>query len=445
MATKFVTNLDLNQNQILNATFEKLAADPSTGLFEGRMFYHTGEDSIKYYTGAAWDTLIKGVSSTGDNAAALTVGESNGAVTLTLNLANGSNAGLLSAAFYSDLNAATATNTNSTLAKRDASGRLQVTAPSADLDAANKAYVDAARSGLDVKQSARLTTNAALDSYTHASGVLTANANGGLALDGVTLSDPADVGVRVLVKNEIGGNAPYNGIYTVTAVGDGSNPWVLTRATDADTNTEVTPGMFVFVEQGTAWADSGWVLTTDGAITLGTTNLTFVQFSAAGQSIAGNGLTKTGNTIDVVGTADRITANVDSIDIASTYAGQSSITTLGTITTGVWNGTDVAVADGGTGASTASDARTNLGATTAGFSTSTPVLARVAAQSVGNSADTSFTITHNFGTRDVVVQVYDAATYDTVIADTIRTTTNTLTVTFSTAPGNNAYRVVVTG
>ena len=445
MATKFVTNLDLNQNQILNGTFEKLAADPSTGLFEGRMFYHTGEDAIKYYTGAAWETLIKGVASAGDHSAAITVGESNGSITLTPNLADGSNAGLLSAAFYSDLNAATSSNTNSTLAKRDASGRLQVTAPSADLDAANKAYVDSARSGLDVKQSARLATNAALPTFTHSAGVLTASANGGLTVDGTTLSDPADVGIRILVKNETSTNAPYNGIYTVTAVGDAGNPWVLTRATDANSNDEVTAGMFVFVEQGTAWADSGWVLTTDGTITLGTTGLTFVQFSAAGQSIAGNGLTKTGNTIDVVGTADRITANADSIDIASTYVGQSSITTLGTITTGTWNATDVAVAAGGTGASTAADARTNLAETASGFTTSTPVLARVAAQSVGNAVDTSFTLTHNFGTRDVVVQVFDSATYETVIADTVRSSTNAVTVSFSTAPGNNAYRVVVTG
>jgi hypothetical protein len=266
-----------------------------------------------------------------------------------------------------------------------------------------------------------------------------------LTLDGTTLTDPGDVGIRVLVKDETSTNAPYNGIYTVTAVGDAGSAWELTRATDADSNDEVTPGLFVFVEQGTNWADSGWVLTTDGSITLGSTNLTFVQFSAAGQSIAGDGLTKTGNTIDVVGTTDRIVANADSIDIASTYVGQSSITTLGTIATGTWEATDVAVAHGGTGASTASDARTNLADTTAGYSTNTPVLARVAAETIGNTIDTSFQITHNFGTRDVVVQVFDASTYETVIADTLRSTTNYVTVSFSTAPANNAYRVVVTG
>ena len=425
MATKFVTNLDLNQNQILNGTFEKLAADPSTGLFEGRMFYHTGEDALKYYTGSAWDTLIKGITSAGDQSSALTVGESNGAITLTLNLADASNAGLLSATFYSLLNGATATNTNDTLVKRDASGRFQATSPSADADVATKAYVDAQRSGLDVKQSVRVATTEAL--------TLASDFEAGDVVDGVTLAE----GNRILIKNQ--STASENGIYVVAASG------APTRATDADSNTEVTPGMFTFVEEGTVNADSGWVLTTNGSITLGTTALTFAQFSGAGQIVAGNGLTKTGNQLDVGGTADRITVNADSVDIASTYAGQSSITTLGTVTTGTWNATDIAVADGGTGASTASDARTNLADTASGFTTSTPVLARVASQTIGNAADVTFTITHNFGTRDAIVQVYDTTTYETVIADTVRATTNTVTVTFSTAPASNAYRVVITG
>lgn len=425
MATKFVTNLDLNANQILNATFEKLAADPGSNLFEGRMFYHTGEDAIKYYTGAAWDTIIKGVSSAGSYSSALTVGESNGAVTLTLNLADASNAGLLSSTFYSLLNGSTASPTADTLVKRDNAGRFQAISPSADADVATKAYVDAQRSGLDVKQSVRVATTGPL--------ALATAFEAGDSIDGVTLAE----GDRILIKDQASG--AENGIYTVNASG------APTRATDADSNTEVTAGMFTFVEEGTVNADSGWVLTTNHSISLGTTSLAFAQFSGAGQITAGGGLTKTGNQLDVGGTTDRITVNTDSIDIASTYVGQSSITTLGTITTGTWNATDVAVADGGTGSSTASGARTNLADTTAGYSTSTPVLARVASQSVGNASDTSFTVTHNFGTRDVLVQVYDSSTYETVIADTVRTTTNTVTVSFTSAPSNNAYRVVVTG
>lgn len=443
MATKFLTNLDLNQNQILNGTFEVVGSDPGTGNFEGRMIYNSTEDTIKVYTGAAWRKMIHSVAAAGSYTDAITISESNGAVSITLNLADADSAGLLSTTFFALLNNATSSNTNSTLALRDSSGRLQVTAPSADLDAANKAYVDSARSGLDVKQSVKYATNAALPTFIHLSGVLTASANGALTVDGHTFT-AGDEGTRVLVKDETSTNSPYNGIYVVTAVGDESNPFVLTRASDADQNAEVTAGMFVFVESGTTWADSGWVLTTDGAINLGSSYLTFVQFSAAGQSIAGNGLTKTGNTIDVVGTADRISVTTNSVDIASTYAGQNTITTLGTITTGEWNGTDVAVTAGGTGSSTASGARTNLASTTAGYSTSGPVLARVSAQTITGAA-TTYNIDHNFGTRDVIVQVFDTSTHDTVVTDVVRSTVNQVQVTFSVAPGAASYRVVVTG
>jgi hypothetical protein len=425
MATKFLTNLDLNNNQVLNGTFEKLGANPSTNLFEGRMFYHTGDDAIKYYTGAAWETLINGVTSAGTYASALTVGETNaGEITLTLNLADGSNAGLLTSAFYTLLNNSTASSTGSTLAKRDADGRLQVAAPSNDLDAANKAYVDATRSGLDVKESVRVATTASV--------LLASALENGDVIDGVTLA----TGNRVLVKNQ--GTASENGIYVVQATG------AAVRATDADTSAEVTSGMFTFVSEGTINADSGWVLSTNDTITLGTTGLTFVQFSGAGQITAGAGLTKSGNTLDVGGTADRITVNADSVDIASTYAGQSTITTLGTITTGTWNATDISVAAGGTNSSTASGARTNLAGDITGGTTNTPALARVASQTVTGVA-TSFDIDHNFNTRDVTVQVYDITSYDTVFADIVRSTANRVIVTFSVAPGASSYRIVVTG
>lgn len=425
MATKFLTNLDLVNNQILNGTFEKLATDPSTNLFEGRMFFHTGDDAVKYYTGAAWETLINGVTSAGTYSSALTVGETNaGEITLTLNLADGSNAGLLTSAFYTLLNNATSSNTGSTLAKRDADGRLQVTAPQNDLDAANKAYVDATRSGLDVKQSVRVATTASV--------LLVSALENGDVVDGVTLA----TGDRVLVKNQ--DTASENGIYVVQASG------AAVRSTDADTSAEVTAGMFTFVSEGTINADSGWVLSTNDTITLGTTELTFVQFSGAGQITAGAGLTKTGNTLDVVGTADRITVNADSLDIASTYVGQSTIVTLGTITTGVWNGTDIAITDGGTNSSTASGARTNLAGDITGGTTNTPALAKVASQTI-TGASTSFNIDHNFNTRDVTVQVYDTTTYETVFTDIVRSTANRVQVSFSVAPGIAEYRVVVTG
>lgn len=118
------------------------------------------------------------------------------------------------------------------------------------------------------------------------------------------------------------------------------------------------------MEEGTTNADTGWVLTTNSAITLGSTGLTFTQFTGIGSLVAGAGLTKTGNTVDVVGTANRITVNANDIDIASTYVGQASITTLGTIATGVWNGTAVDVAHGGTGVASTTAYGVLLGGTT---------------------------------------------------------------------------------
>ena len=90
-----------------------------------------------------------------------------------------------------------------------------------------------------------------------------------------------------------------NGIYSVTTVGDGSNPYVLTRATDADSSAEVTGGMFTFVEEGSD-ADAGFVLSNiTGSATIGTSVITMTQFSGAGSVTAGAGLGKSGNTLSL--------------------------------------------------------------------------------------------------------------------------------------------------
>jgi len=208
----------------------------------------------------------------------------------------------------------------------------------------NKSYVDSVANGLDVKESVRVATTADLSAtYSNGAGTLTAGSNGAISIDGVSLV----LNDRVLVKDQT--TQTQNGIYKVTTVGSGSAAFVLTRTPDANDAAELTGGVFTFVEEGTANADNGYVATHNGTPTFGTTNITFDQFSGAGQISAGNGLTKTGNTIDAVGTANRISVSANAIDIASTYVGQSSITTLGTITTGTWNADTIAVAYGGTG------------------------------------------------------------------------------------------------
>ena len=166
--------------------------------------------------------------------------------------------------------------------------------PVGDQDAVNKRYADALVNGLDVKDSVRVATTANI------------TLSGTQAVDGQALS----AGDRVLVKDQ--SDASENGIYVVV---DGG---VWARSEDANADAEVTSGLFVFVEQGTTNADAGFVLQTTGTIDVDTTDLSFVQFSGAGQVVAGAGLGKTGNQLDV-GTADagRIVINANDIDLAA--------------------------------------------------------------------------------------------------------------------------------
>jgi hypothetical protein len=146
-------------------------------------------------------------------------------------------------------------------------------------------------------------------------------------------------GDRVLVKNQ--STQSQNGIYVASA-----SAW--SRSSDADTWQELVSA-FTFVEQGTTQADTGWVCTVNAGGTLGTTAVTWAQFSGAGTYSAGDGLSLTGTTFAVVGTTNRISVSASGVDIASTYVGQSSITTLGTIGTGTWQATTIGTGYGGTG------------------------------------------------------------------------------------------------
>lgn len=159
-------------------------------------------------------------------------------------------------------------------------GALSLAAdPTAALHAATKQYVDNAITGLDFKQSVRAATTANI------------TLSGTQTIDGVVLI----AGDRILVKDQTTAN--QNGIYVVAA-----GSW--TRATDADNSPggEVTSGMYAFVEEGTTYASSGWVLATANPITLGTTSLSFQQFNGLGQLTAGTGLTKTGSTLSLANT-----------------------------------------------------------------------------------------------------------------------------------------------
>src|SRR5215831_3285122 len=169
--------------------------------------------------------------------------------------------------------------------------------PTAAQDAATKLYVDNTVQGLDAKASVRAATTANI------------TLSAAQTVDGVALV----AGDRCLVKNQTASS--QNGIYTVQ-----TGAW--TRATDVDTWTELISA-YTWVESGTTLADTGWVCTVDPGGTLDTTGVTWVQFNGGTSIIGGAGLVLTGNTLDVGGTANRITVAADTVDIAATYVGQT--------------------------------------------------------------------------------------------------------------------------
>ena len=183
-----------------------------------------------------------------------------------------------------------------------------------DTSLANKAYVDQVAQGLDAKPSARAATTGNLAAtYSNGSAgvgaTLTASSNGAITLDGVS---PV-VNDRILVKDQT--TAAQNGIYKVTTQGDGSTAFVLTRATPEDQPAELSGGSFIFVEEGTANGDNGYVFTHTGLPTFGTTSLDVTQFSGAGQITAGAALTKSGNQMDVAVDSSSIEVNADALRV----------------------------------------------------------------------------------------------------------------------------------
>ena len=483
---KFVTNLNLNQNELQNGKFQVVASDPTTGNFEGRLIYQSTEKVIKYHDGTAWQKALISVVGAGSASTALTVSESNGTVTLTPVLVTTSAHGVMSFQDKTKLDDATADATASKLVIRDGSGNFKAATPTDAAHVATKGYVDSARQGLDVKASSRVATTAPV--------LLASGLENGDTVDGVVLA----TGDRVLVKDQ--STASENGIYVVQASG------AAVRADDFDSSGKVTAGAFTFIAEGTTNGDQGFVLTTNDTITLGTTGLTFTQFSGTGQIEAGDALSKSGSTLNVnVGTgievhsdalriksdaagdglgysagvlsvtvgattgleivSDSVGIKLDAaisglstasagLKIASNIAGDGLTYTNGVISRDVIDLGDASndttgtlpIDQGGTNAVSASAARNSLASTpSGGSSTSTPTLARVASDAIGDGSSVSYVVTHNFNTKAVIVQVYDTAGFDTVIADVERTTVDTVTVTFSVAPTNNQYTVVVTG
>lgn len=496
MARKFLVSIDLNKNELQNAVIQNLGTAPATPS-AGQIYFNTGDNEIYYYDGTAWvsvlneSEVISGtfaarpvagtpgrlffatdqqilyfdtgvawdqVSNFGSVVAQTTYGASSGngssnnyaradhthgtpsltnATPTALSVGGSGAVGTGTAPAREDhthampsfgnvvaettFGAASANGTSPSIARADhthgtpthdnaAHSAINLSAlavPLADInlnnfkitslatpinatDAATKGYVDSVAEGLHIHASvvAASTANLTATYDNGTSGVGATLTNSGtqvaLVIDGVTLS----VSNRVLIKNQTA--ALENGIYTVTDTGSGSTNWILTRATDFNSSAEIQGGDFVFVTGGTAYDNTGWVQTSTG-VTVGTTAIVWDQFSGAGTYTASNG-------VQLVG---------------SNFSG---------------------VVEAGKGVT--------VGAS--GFAIDTAVVVRKYASDVGDGVATSYTITHNLGTKDVIVSVYDnSSPYAEVICDVQHTSTTAITLLFSVAPTNNQYRVVV--
>lgn len=260
------------------------------------------------------------------------------------------------------------TATASSVAQRDSNGRLTAADPGGVALGELVTYgflYNFIQGVRDPKQAAKMIFNGDLNAaypYTWNVGnqTITVNANGVVAFDGQTVAANDRVGLVF----ETGANQPYNGLYVVNQAGTASLPLILQRASDADTDAEVTNGLQFWVTTGTTYGDSGWLLTTADPITLNTTALVFVQNNGTAGITAGNGIVKSGNTIHAVQSASYTTGGI-------VYANATTTLTLFT-TAGVVQATSGGAPTAATGTQYGVPywaTTTTLGTTAAGTST----------------------------------------------------------------------------
>ena len=433
---------NFNQTELRRAILQNLSAAPtSPAPIKGQLYFDTVLNKIGLYNGTSWDyPTYSPVTSVSGTAPIVSTGGT--APTLSISPASGSLAGSMSLSDYVKLAASTALNTNSAIVQRDSSGNFaagtitanltgtasnasqlnsqaaayylaranhtgtqtsvtisdfdsqvrtsrldQLATPAANIsfgsnritaladplnpqDAATKSYADAL-----------ISTGLNKGSVRAASTVNVSLTAPGATIDGVTLVS----GDLVLLAGQTTGS--QNGLY----VWSGSAS-TLTRATNASTSATVKAGLFVFVSEGTANGNNGYTLTTDDPIVLDTTALVFVQSSGAGQIVAGAGLTKTGNSIDV-GFGSGIIVNADNIQV------------------------------------------------------DTAVVVTKFAQAIGDGVSAAITVTHGLNTRDVssVSVIRNSTPWDKVEPTVTFPTVNTATVTFSSGniPTANQYRIAI--
>lgn len=472
MSTSFLTNLQLNKNQLLQPVLHNASSAPSSPV-NGQAYYDTTLNQLGISCNGTWIYL----SSASGTVTTVSVASANGfggsvatatttpAITITTSvtgLLKGNGTAVSAAVSGTDY--APATSGSSSLKGNGSGGFAAATlndngAPTADFsmashkltnvtdpvsaqDAATKNYVDTVAQGLGSKASARVATTGS-ETFTISSGNVTQIT--GTTVDGVSPS----VGDVILVKDAPSatgtGSAmssqPGNGTYTVTS---NTTNLSLSRTTgDTGLGATTPAGAYVFVEAGTTNASAGYVVSSpssSAAFTYGTTAIQFVQFSGAGEVVAGTALSKSGNTLNVttVPIANGGTGQITQQAALDAIAGSQ---TSGSFLRG--NGTHVTMQ-----ALQAADIPTNPNVAPGSLSTNSQKIAVIYNTTItGNGSATTFTVTHNLGNANPLIQVYDSSG-NVVITDANNNSGSTTSsvIGFAVAPANlTTYKVVVVG
>jgi hypothetical protein len=451
MARQFLTGIDLNKNELLNARIQNLASAPSSPV-AGQIYYNTGDNTLRYYSGAAWITLAQG-------------GDVTSAITAAINALTTSDIEEGTNLYFTDERAqdaiataiAAGTHSNITITYDDSTNKFTFAAENGVADSttdnltegstnkyftderaqdaignavgtglsyndttgaisvdtntiASKTYVDGLVQGLSVKDSVRAATAVA--------GTLATSFENGDTVGGVVVA----TGDRILIKNQADGLE--NGIYVVAASGAPA------RAADADpTASELDEGSYVLVTEGT-YAATGWLVTDNSS-----GGITWTQFSAANEYTDGDGIAIAGNVIsaDIVANSGlKISSN--KLDVNLQALGGLGADVLGS---GIFVSTGTGLTKDGITGAVKLDTSNGYG---------------VRKYAVNNGALTAssgvvtFTVTHNLGTSDVTVQLRNLTSKELVEVDVVITDNNTVTLSWvSGGELADAYRVVVVG
>ena len=385
MATRFLANINLSQNELQNARVQNLTTTQINAIsapVDGQIVYDSTLDYLKYYNGTAWVALST-AGGTVTSVSASTPLSSTGGNTPTISIAD---------------------------ATTSVKGAVQLSDSTSTTSSVLAATPTAVKSAYDLAAGKASTANKLSDFAATTSAELAG-----------VISDETGTGALVFANT----------------------PTLVTPNIGAATGTSLTLSGDLTVNGTTTTVNSTTVTVDDKNLELGSVA------SPTDAGADGGGITLKGTTDKTISWVDATDAWTlsEHADLASTkeykIAGASvlsastlgsgvtgsSLTSVGTIATGVWNGTDIAVADGGTGAGTAAGAKTNLG-----------FMTRYAVTATWSAGETK-TVTHALGTKDVTFNVYDSSD-NYVIADVVTATTNTITVMCSVA---GDYRVVVIG